>query len=70
MSDMFNRIKYPVRESYPDDAQASINDLEDQGFREETGAMVMRHADDPNTLYILIKDHEKGRSWLPLRLDR
>jgi hypothetical protein len=65
---MSENIKYPVLESYPPDKQVSVVDLQDQGFREDTGAVIMRHESDAGILYILIRDDVKGRSWLPVRI--
>lgn len=62
-------IKYPVSDSFPPDEQVSMVDLRAQGFREDTGAVVMRSESDRNVIYLLISDPVRGRSWKPLRLE-
>lgn len=61
-------IKYPVEDTYPP-GTTSILDLQEQGFRKDEGAIVMRNRNDNGSLYILLKDQVHGIRWIPVRID-
>ena len=63
------KIKYPVADSFPEDAQASVIDLEDQGFRKVAGAVVMRSKSNPEIVYLLLSDPDRGQHWQPVRIE-